>query len=172
LAAARDLTAFPEPWVLDGAHPLLGESTMALTVLQSGERHNRIPDRAEAVVDARLAAPHDAAECVALLRAALGGARVRVRSERLAAVETEAAHPLVAAALACAGRTEAIGSNTLSDMALLPGVPAVKCGPGATARSHAPDEFLTSAELAAGAAFYERLIPAALTVLAAEGVAQ
>lgn len=171
LAAARDLATFPEPWVLEGAHPLLGESTMAITVLHSGERHNLIPDRADAVVDARLAAPHDAAECVALLQAALPGARVHVRSERLVAVETDAEHPLVRAALASAGRERAVGSSTLSDMALLAGVPAVKCGPGLTARSHAPDEFISRAELAEGASFYERLVPAALRALSPQGVA-
>jgi acetylornithine deacetylase len=166
LAAARDLAALPEPWVLEGVHPLLGQSTMAVTVLQAGERHNQIPDRARAVVDARLAPPHDAAECVALLEAALPGAQVGVRSERLVPVETPADHPLVTVALECAGREGASGSSTLSDMALLAGVPAVKCGPGLTARSHAPDEFLTRTELDQGAAFYERLVPAALVALA------
>ena len=52
-----------------------------------------------------------------------------MRSKRLRAAETGADHPLVTAALECAGRSDAKGSNTLSDMALLAGVPAIKCGP-------------------------------------------
>lgn len=168
LAAARDLARIDEPWLLEGEHPLLGASTLTATVLAAGERHNLVPDRAEAVFDARLAPPHDAAECVRLLAAALPRAAIRVRSERLRAVETAADHPLVRAALACAGGAQAVGSSTLSDMALLRGVPAIKCGPGESARSHAPNEYVTRAELAAGAAFYTALVPAALRALEEE----
>jgi acetylornithine deacetylase len=157
LLAAADLTGFPRPTPFAGEHPLLGPSTLTPTVLHSGERHNKVPDLAEAVFDARLAAPHDAEECLEVLREYLPHAEARVRSKRLAAVETSETHPLVQAALRHAGRTRAIGSNTLSDMALLPGVPAIKCGPGETARSHTPNEFVTRAELAAGASFYTDL---------------
>ena len=59
---------------------------------------------------------------------------------------------------------------TLSDMALLPGIPAVKCGPGQTARSHTPDEFVLAREVEAGARFYRALAPAALEALARKGV--
>jgi acetylornithine deacetylase len=157
LLAARDLATFPTPTPFSGEHPLLGPSTLTPTTLHSGERHNKVPDLAEAVFDARLAAPHDAEECLDVLRRHLPHAEPRVRSKRLAAVETSAQHPLVLAALRHTGRSRAIGSNTLSDMALLPGIPAVKCGPGQTARSHTPDEFVTRDELAAGAAFYTEL---------------
>ena len=81
-----------------------------------------------------------------------------MRSERLRAVETPAEHRLVRAALAAAGQPQAVGSNTLSDMALLSGVPAIKCGPGESARSHRPDEYVRVDELEAGAAFYRDLI--------------
>ena len=77
-----------------------------------------------------------------------------MRSERLQAVDTPANDPLVLAALAATGNPEAVGSTTLSDMALLQGIPAVKCGPGETARSHTPNEFLLAAELEAGVQFY------------------
>ena len=157
LQAAADLSGFPRPTPFQGEHPLLGPSTLTPTVLHCGERHNKVPDLAEAVFDARLAAPHDAEECLELLRQHLPHAEPRVRSKRLAAVETREDHPLVQAALRHAGRARAIGSNTLSDMALLPGVPAIKCGPGQTARSHTPNEFVTRAELAAGATFYTDL---------------
>jgi acetylornithine deacetylase len=56
-------------------------------------------------------------------------------------------------------------------MALLAGTPAVKCGPGETERSHTPDEFVRRGEVEAGAAFYRRLVEAALEALtAAEAV--
>jgi acetylornithine deacetylase len=50
-------------------------------------------------------------------------------------------------------------------MALLAGTPAVKCGPGETARSHTADEFVLASELEAGAAFYARLVPEAFEAL-------
>lgn len=168
LAAARELATLPNPWVLEGEHPLLGPSTLTPTVLHVGDRHNRVPDLAECTFDARLAAPHDAAECLALLCDRLPTAEVTVKSDRLRPVETPDEHAFVRAALDCAGTARATGSNTMSDMALLPGVPAVKCGPGMTVRSHTANEYIARAELAAGAAFYERVVPAAWRALAAE----
>lgn len=160
-AAARELATLPDWIELEGTHGLLGTSTLTPTVLAAGERHNLVPDRAVCTFDARLAPPHDAAACVALLEERLPGARIHVRSDRLVPVETEAEHPFVQAALAAAGRTEPVGSMTMSDMALLSGFPAVKCGPGDTARSHTADEYVTHGELLAGEAFYAALIPAA-----------
>ncbi len=168
LLAARELAGVPPVWTLDPPHPLLGASTLATTVLHAGRRHNLVPDLAEAVFDARLAAPHDADGCVARLAEHLPSAELSVRSRRLGPVETPADHPLVRAALAAAGRAEAVGSSTLSDMALLPGVPAVKCGPGRTERSHTPNEYVTRDELAAGAAFYAAVVPAALSAVQPE----
>ena len=165
LAAARDLAEFPAALILEGEHALLGPSTIAATVLHAGDRHNRVPDAAELLLDARLAPPHDARECVERLRAMLPHAELSVRSDRLKPVETAADHPLVRAALAAAGKEAPIGSSTMSDMALLAGIPAVKCGPGETARSHTPDEFVLRTEVDAGAAFYTRVLPAALAAL-------
>jgi len=157
--------------VLEGEHPLLGPSTIAPTVLHSGERHNVVPDHAEALFDARLAPPHSSADALRALQRAMPEAEIHVKSDRLVPVETAAGHPLVRAALSCAGRPEAVGSATLSDMALLQGIPAVKCGPGATERSHTPDEFVLASEVEAGAAFYTAFVPAALEALAGQGVA-
>ena len=164
--AAQDI-ADAAPWLeLEGAHPLLGTSTVATTMLHSGERHNVVPDRALATFDARLAPPHDADEVAALLRDKLPSAFVSVRSARLKPIETAADHPLVRAALRSSGKSRAIGSSTMSDMALLQGVPCVKCGPGETARSHTPDEFVLRGELEAGVAFYRNFVPAAFEALA------
>lgn len=161
-AAARELSAFGPFRTLPGTHPLLGRSTLVPTVLRSGERHNVVPDRALATFDARVAPPHGGEDCRRFLAAALPGAEVRVRSARLAAVETPEDHPLVRTALELAGQARAAGSKTLSDMAQLAGIPAIKCGPGATARSHTPDEHVTRDEVLAGCRFYARLVPALL----------
>lgn len=163
--AVRELSALSDYHLLPGRHPLLGASTLVATVLGSGEVHNRVPDAAEAVFDARLAPPHTAEECRQWLAERLPRAEVRVRSDRLRPVETAAGHPLVAAALECAGRDAAVGSTTMSDMALLGAVPAIKCGPGQTARSHTPNEFVLAHEVEAGERFYRALIPSALAAL-------
>ena len=171
LSAAADLARTAPYIALEGQHPLLGTSTVVPTVLRAGERHNVVPDRAEAVFDARLAPPHGAADAVRALERAMPGAELRVKSDRLRPIETPEDHPLVRTALFSAGREQAVGSSTLSDMALLQGVPAVKCGPGETARSHTPDEYVLAAEVEAGEAFYRSFAPAALLALAAHGIA-
>lgn len=165
LAAARDLATAPPSWVVGAPHPLLGESTATVTVLRAGDRHNVVPDHAEAVIDARLAPPLTAEDARAFLAARLPHATITVRSDRLRSIETDAGHPLVRAALAASGKRAAVGSTTLSDMAFLNCVPAIKCGPGETARSHTADEFVRRDELLAGAAFYARLAPDVLAAL-------
>ncbi len=165
LASAAEIAALPR-WLECGEeHPLLGTSTIVPTVLRSGTRHNVVPDRSELVLDARLAPPHDAERARRLVAERLPSARVAILSERLRPVETAEDHPLVQAALRCAGRARASGSMTLSDMALLPGIPAVKCGPGESARSHTPDEFVLETELQAGVHVYRRLASEALVAL-------
>ena len=170
LEAAGELAGFPVCCTLDGAHPLLGTSTVAVTVLHSGQRHNVVPDRAEAVFDARLAPPHTALDAVRALESRLPKARVGVRSQRLGAVETPEQHPLVQAGLSAAGRSRAVGSHTLSDMALLNGVACIKCGPGVSARSHTADEFVLRGEVEAGAHFYRRFARLALEALSTKEV--
>ncbi len=170
LDASAELAGTAPYLVLDGEHALLGPSTAVATVFKSGERSNVVPDRAEAVIDARLSPLHAASDVVELLKKKLPRAEIRIRSERLKPIETAADHPLVRAALAAAQRAQAIGSSTMSDMALLVGVPAVKCGPGETARSHTSDEFVLASEVEAGEAFYRRFIPTALAALATSKV--
>ncbi|HUR27649.1 MAG TPA: M20/M25/M40 family metallo-hydrolase, partial [Planctomycetota bacterium] len=170
LLAAREL-GMCAPYVEVGEpHALLGKSTLVATVLESGARHNVVPDRAHAIFDGRLAPPLTAADGVRSLAERMPNARIAARSDRLRPIETREDHPLVRAALEAASRQTAIGSSTLSDMALLQGVPCVKCGPGETARSHTPDEFVLATELEAGAAFYARFIPLALAALASKAV--
>lgn len=164
LAAASELGATAPYVALPGEHPLLGPSTIATTVFKAGERHNVVPDQAEALFDARLSPLHSGDDACRELSRRLPNAQLSVKSARLAPFETPADHPLVRAALATLGRGEAVGSSTLSDMALLQGVPAIKCGPGQTARSHTPDEFVLRSELDAGVDFYTRFAPLALSL--------
>ena len=166
LRAAAEIGACGPYLVLEPEHELLGPSTIAPTVLHAGARHNVVPDHAEALFDCRLAPPHDGESARGAVAARLPGASVSIKSERLMPIETAADHPFVLEACRAAGVERAVGSSTLSDMALLRGVPSVKCGPGQTARSHTPDEYVLLNELEAGLAFYRALAPRALTALA------
>jgi len=161
-AACKEIAGMSASLRLPDEHSLLGISTIAPTVLRSGDRHNTIPDEASLVFDARLAPPYTGEDCREFLAELLPTAKIRCRSDRLRARETEESHALVQCGLRAAGKQQAIGSRTLSDMALLAGVPAIKCGPGETARSHTANEWVTEAELLAGCQFYESLVPAAL----------
>lgn len=82
---------------------------------------------------------------------------VKVHSERYLPKATSAEQPIVRAAVAASG-AQPVGSSTASDWAFLGDIPAVKVGPGDTLRSHLADEFITRAELEAGAAFYTQLV--------------
>lgn len=155
-AAARDVLALSKVR-FDKTHPVLGATTLAVTQIAGGDRHNVIPDRCKLVVDIRTTPDLSVDEIVARVKAAVES-EVRVRSSRLGSVETDPAHAVVRAALAANPAAEPYGSPTLSDWVFLKGIPTVKVGPGDSKRSHTPDEYLEVAELEAGVAFYERMI--------------
>jgi acetylornithine deacetylase len=155
-AAARDVMALSK-LVIDGEHPSLGKTSLNVTQISGGDRHNVIPDRCKLVVDIRTVPTVSPEEIIALVRKTVEG-EVTIRSNRLGSVETDASHPIVLAALAANPAGFAYGSPTLSDWVFLKGIPTVKAGPGDSKRSHAPDEYIEIAELEAGVDFYEKLI--------------
>jgi acetylornithine deacetylase len=158
---ARDLVALEE---IDFGppHPLLGPITLEPTQLQAGipgKARNVVPASATALLDLRTTPALASREIVARIELAVGS-RVRVVSDRLLPRETDADSALIAAALAVRPQARLYGSATLSDLAFLDGVPAVKCGPGESERSHTADEFVHESEILDGAHFYSRLIGA------------
>ncbi len=159
---AHDLVAL-EGIDLGPPHPRLGAITLEPTQLAAGTARNVIPAEATAVLDVRTTPALGVEAIVERVRRAVRG-EVRVLSERLRPLATDEGSPLVVAAFAAAraARPEAalFGSPTLSDMVFLAGIPAVKCGPGETERSHTPDEFVLESEILAGARFYTRLVRA------------
>ncbi len=156
VAAARDVLAL-EKLSVPGEHPALGKTSLNVTQISGGARHNVIPDSCKLVLDIRTVPSVSPEDIIALVRRSVEG-QVSVRSNRLGSVETDPAHPIVKAALAANPAGRAYGSPTLSDWVFLRGIPTVKAGPGDSTRSHTPDEYLEVAELEAGVAFYEKLI--------------
>ena len=155
-AAARDVLALSK-LAVPGEHPALGKTSLHVTQISGGTRHNVIPDACKLVVDIRTTPAVSPESIVELVKRSVEG-QVKVRSSRLGSVETDPGHAIVQAALAANPGAAPYGSPTLSDWVFLKGIPTVKAGPGQSPRSHTPDEYLEVAELEAGVLFYESLI--------------
>jgi acetylornithine deacetylase len=155
---AHDLVAL-EAVDLGPPHQRLGAVTVEPTQLRAGTARNVVPGEAVAVLDVRTTPGLPAAEVVRRIRQAVSG-EVRVLSDRLVPCETASGAAVVEAARRVRPEARLYGSATLSDMVFMADVPAVKCGPGSSERSHTADEFVWESEVVAGARFYTRLIGA------------
>lgn len=133
---------------------LLGPVKMSVTVIQAGSQHNVVPAECRFVVDVRVNECYSLEEVLDTVKANVQSA-VTPRSLRLRSSLIPTEHPLVQAGLLL-GRT-AYGSPTLSDKALMP-FPALKMGPGDSARSHTADEFILLSEIENGIELYVRLL--------------
>ena len=133
----------------------LGPVKMSVTVIDTDNKaHNVVPDTCHFVVDVRLTDAYTPEEVLALIRTQVSNS-VQPRSMRLRATGIPLEHPLVQAGLRL-GR-KPYGSPTSSDKALV-GVPALKIGPGDSARSHTADEYIELQELREGINLYLELI--------------
>ncbi len=140
-------------------HPRLGPITVEPTQLKAGTARNVVPGEAAAVLDVRTTPALSRREIVERIGRAVAG-EVRVLSDRLVPRETAENAPLVEAARLARPEARLCGSATLSDMVFMEGIPAVKCGPGRSERSHTPDEYVLESEILEGARFYTRLVRA------------
>ncbi len=134
--------------------PFLGPVKMNLTVIQSGEKHNSIPDSLRYTVDVRLNEMYTHEEVLDIAQAHCK-AKLSLRSNRLKPSATPQNHP-VRNALKVLG-IEEYGSPTLSDQALMPW-PSLKMGPGDSARSHTADEYILESEIREGVRLYIELL--------------
>lgn len=140
-------------------HALLGRTHAHVTMISGGVARNVIPDRCEFWVDVRTTPDVSHAGLVERIRGVLTS-EVQVHSERLVPVETSARERIVQAVTRALPGAKPAGSPAMSDMVFLAGVPAVKIGPGMSARSHTPDEYILVEELESGARAYERIVGA------------
>jgi acetylornithine deacetylase len=127
-----------------------------VTLVNGGITANQVPDRCEFRVDLRTTPNLDHEELLARIRSELD-CEVECLSQRYRPVATEHSERIVKAALSATGQLLRF-SGTVSDWSLVPGIPAVKLGPGDSARSHQPDEYLLQSELEAGVECYVRLV--------------
>jgi acetylornithine deacetylase len=134
---------------------LLGPNKMSVTVIETPNKaHNVVPAECRFVVDTRINECYSFEEVLEQVRANVR-CTVTPRSTRLRSTLIPLDHPLVKAGQAL-GRDH-YGSPTTSDKALMP-FPALKIGPGDSARSHSADEYIYVDEIRTGIDLYIRLL--------------
>lgn len=134
---------------------LLGPVQMSVTVIQTENKaHNVVPGECSFVVDVRVNELYSFEEVLQEISAHVQS-EVKPRSTRLRSTMIPLDHPVVKAG------TELglghYGSPTSSDKALMP-FPALKIGPGDSARSHTADEFIYVEELERGIELYIQIL--------------
>ena len=133
---------------------MLGPVKMTVTQISAGTQHNVVPDECRYVVDVRPTECYTNEEILEIIRANVQ-AEITPRSTHLQSSGLPLTHPLVQKAVAMGKIT--YGSPTLSDQALMR-FPTLKMGPGDSARSHAPDEYILLSEIRSGIADYIELL--------------
>ena len=135
--------------------PLLGPVKMTVTVVETENRqHNVVPAQCKFVVDIRVNECYTFEEVLHEIQQHVQAA-IQPRSTRLRSSSIPLEHPLVQAGISL-GKTY-YGSPTTSDKALMP-FPALKMGPGDSARSHTADEFIFIREIQEGVKGYIELL--------------
>jgi len=139
---------------LEKVSELLGPVKMTVTQIEAGTQHNVVPDQCKFVIDVRTNECYSNQDVFDILQQHCQS-ELQARSFRLNSSGIPLDHPLVQRGLAL-GRTT-FGSPTLSDQALLD-FPTLKMGPGDSARSHTPDEYILLSEIEEGVHLYIQLL--------------
>lgn len=134
---------------------LLGANKMSVTVIETENKaHNVVPAQCSYVVDTRINELYSFDEVLHIIKSNVQS-QINPRSTRLRSTSISLEHPLVKAGINL-GRNY-YGSPTTSDKALMP-FPALKIGPGDSARSHSADEYIYIEEINSGIDLYIQLI--------------
>lgn len=144
--AMRDIN-----WLSNYTFPLvsdfLGPVKMSVTAIETENKtHNIVPSECRFVVDVRLNECYTHEEVIQTIRDHVEST-IHPRSDRLRSSLISMEHPLVKAGISIGKKC--YGSPTSSDKALMP-CPALKMGPGDSARSHTADEFIFANEVEDG----------------------
>lgn len=134
---------------------LLGPNKMTVTSIETENKaHNVVPDSCRFVVDIRVNELYEFDEVLNEVRRNVES-DAKPRSTRLRSTSISLDHAIVKAGMAM-GKT-CYGSPTTSDKALMP-FPALKMGPGDSARSHTADEFIFLQEIEEGIKDYIEIV--------------
>jgi acetylornithine deacetylase len=151
--AIKDIEWFKN-YEFDKVSGLLGPNKMSATIINAGSQHNVVPAQCNFTVDIRVNELYDFDEVLSIIKKNVQS-EITPRSLRLRSTNIALDHPLVKAGLEL-NRTY-YGSPTTSDKALMP-FPALKLGPGDSARSHSADEFIFVEEIRNGIELYIQLL--------------
>ncbi len=133
----------------------LGAVKMSVTSINTENKaHNMVPSQCSFILDVRVTDDYTHEEVLAIIKQNIKS-EINPRSMRMKATRLPTDHPIIQAGLSL-GKT-CYGSPTSSDKALMP-FPAVKCGPGDSARSHTADEFIYLKEIEEGINGYVRML--------------
>ncbi len=132
----------------------LGPVKMTVTGIEAGTQHNVVPDACRFVVDVRVNEHYTNAGLFTLIKEQVN-CDLEARSFRLNSSSISVDHPIVKRGEAL-GRKR-FGSPTTSDQARMP-FPSVKIGPGDSARSHTPNEYILMSEISQGVDIYFKLL--------------
>ncbi|AWW29119.1 acetylornithine deacetylase [Echinicola strongylocentroti] len=153
--ALPDLNALKD-YTFKKVSDYLGESKVSATIIQAGSQHNVVPDKCVYTLDVRVTDSYTLQEALDELQEFLK-ADLQPRSMRLNSSALPKDHRIWEVidqlSLKC------YGSPTLSDQALIP-YPSIKIGPGDSARSHTPDEFIHLEEIDQGIERYVAILDA------------
>ena len=152
--AIKDIEWFSS-YKFDKVSDLLGPVKMSVTVIETDNKaHNVVPAQCRFVVDCRVNELYTFEEMLEVIRTNVQS-EIKPRSTRLRSSAISLDHPIVKAGLKM-GRSY-YGSPTTSDKALM-FFPALKIGPGDSARSHTADEYIYIDEIKEGIELYIQLL--------------
>ena len=140
---ALDDLLFIRDYHFEKTSPILGDTKMQCTVINSGTQHNVVPDECRFIVDVRTNEHYTNEEVLEFLQGKLKST-LTARSTHLRSSFIPKTHPLVKKCIAMGMKP--FGSPTLSDQALMP-IPSFKLGPGESSRSHSADEYICISEI-------------------------
>lgn len=134
--------------------PTMGEVKLTITQIEAGTQHNVVPDRCSFVIDIRPTEQYSNSEIMEILQP-LVKSSLKARSLTNRSSATPENHLL----LKCIEQmgVERYTSPTTSDWMRIT-CPAIKMGPGESARSHQADEFIMIEELEQGITGYIKFI--------------
>ena len=151
--ALKDIEWFKD-YKFDKVSELIGPNKMSVTIINAGSQHNVVPSQCTFTVDVRVNELYGFEEVLNIIKQNVQS-EVVPRSLRLRSTNIVLDHPLVKAGLEL--NKTYYGSPTTSDKALMP-FPALKIGPGDSARSHSADEFIFVDEIKNGIELYIKLL--------------
>jgi acetylornithine deacetylase len=152
--AVKDIQWLQE-YIFPKTSELLGPVKMSTTVIETTNKaHNIVPDSCHFIVDVRVNELYTLEEVLQTISSHLHS-EVKARSTRMRSTSIPMDHPLVRSGIRL-GR-KPYGSPTSSDKSLMP-FPALKMGPGDSARSHTADEYIYVKEIEEGIELYVKLL--------------